>query len=317
MIDGDDKLRRRYRELPSEEPPAALDAAIRDAAHRAVAPKRGVQRWAVPVSLAAVLVLAVGVTLRMQQEQPGIETAPPVSEYSVPASPPVDQASPKPAPQAQPAEPEKRAEPFTAAKPVLPPPETQKLKKDQAAAARESDDLRASRRDTGTTTPAAVQEEKRAFAEGAAAPAPEKPSQPKAFADSADKNVAAPVAPPAPAASAASPPPARERQEALRMQAAPTAKTEAARAAPAAAPPPPAASSPAPAMAQSRAKADVEPAVSAKEAAKGPLERELDRIAQLRRDGRHQEADEALAKFRKDNPDYKIPEAIWDQVKPR
>src|SRR4029079_15156893 len=80
MTDGDDKLTRRYRELPAQEPPAALDAAIRDAAHRAVAPRRGAQRWAVPVSLAAVLVLAAGITLRMQQEQPGIQTSVPLSD---------------------------------------------------------------------------------------------------------------------------------------------------------------------------------------------------------------------------------------------
>src|SRR6266542_1019610 len=85
MIDGDDKLRKRYRELGSEEPGPALDHAILAAAHRAVAPKRATQRWAVPVSLAAVLVLAVGVTLRMQQESPGIEVAAPANEYSVPA----------------------------------------------------------------------------------------------------------------------------------------------------------------------------------------------------------------------------------------
>src|SRR5881394_4007608 len=107
MTDGEDKLTRRYRDLPADEPPAALDAAIRDAAHRAVAPRRGAQRWAVPVSIAAVLVLAAGVTLRMQQEQPGIETSVPLSDTfpnakkeAAPTQQP-DMAATAPAPQAK------------------------------------------------------------------------------------------------------------------------------------------------------------------------------------------------------------------------
>ena len=72
MNEGDDKLKKAWREVGAEEPSARVDAAILAAAHRAVAPKRLAQRWAVPVSLAAVLVLAVGVTLRMQQESPGL-----------------------------------------------------------------------------------------------------------------------------------------------------------------------------------------------------------------------------------------------------
>lgn len=53
-----------YRGLGREEPPAGVDAAILSAARR---PRR---RWAVPVSIAAVVVLAVGVTLRVQLERP-------------------------------------------------------------------------------------------------------------------------------------------------------------------------------------------------------------------------------------------------------
>src|SRR5258705_8898062 len=93
MIDGDDKLSKRYRDLESEEPPRALDEAILASARRAVAP-RSAQRWAMPVSIAAVLVLAAGVTLRMQQEQPGIEMSAP-NEYSLPA-PSAEQSIPPP-----------------------------------------------------------------------------------------------------------------------------------------------------------------------------------------------------------------------------
>lgn len=37
-------------------------------------------------------------------------------------------------------------------------------------------------------------------------------------------------------------------------------------------------------------------------------ERWLERIAQLRKQGRHEEADKALAEFRQRYPDYRIPE---------
>ena len=40
----------------------------------------------------------------------------------------------------------------------------------------------------------------------------------------------------------------------------------------------------------------------------------LERIAQLRQQGRHDEADKALAEFRKRYPDYKIPEAMLEKV---
>lgn len=77
MSEHDENLGHAYRALAKEEPPAALDAAILAAARRAVARPSLARRWAVPVSLAATLVLVVGVTLEMQREQPGIEIAPP------------------------------------------------------------------------------------------------------------------------------------------------------------------------------------------------------------------------------------------------
>lgn len=77
MTDHDDKLRDAYRALAREEPPAHLDAAILAAARREVARPSLVQRWRVPVSLAAVLVLAIGITLELQHQEPGIETSMP------------------------------------------------------------------------------------------------------------------------------------------------------------------------------------------------------------------------------------------------
>ena len=46
-------------------------------------------------------------------------------------------------------------------------------------------------------------------------------------------------------------------------------------------------------------------------------ELQLERIAQLRVQGRNAEADKALEEFRRANPDYRIPEAMWERVKPR
>ncbi len=46
-------------------------------------------------------------------------------------------------------------------------------------------------------------------------------------------------------------------------------------------------------------------------------ERELERIAKLREEGRNGEADKALEQFRRDHPDYRIAEAMWQRVKPR
>ena len=46
-------------------------------------------------------------------------------------------------------------------------------------------------------------------------------------------------------------------------------------------------------------------------------ERELERIAELRKAGKHDEADKALVEFRKRYPDYKIPEAMRERVERR
>ncbi len=85
MSEPGDRLDRAYRSLAREEPPASLDAEILAAARRAVARPSLARRWGVPVSMAALLVLAIGVTLEMQYEEPGIETSAPKAPASVPA----------------------------------------------------------------------------------------------------------------------------------------------------------------------------------------------------------------------------------------
>jgi len=104
----DEKVSAGYRALGSEEPPRALDDAILAASRRSPA------RWRVPLSIAAVLVLAVGVTLRMLPPQPDAESialAPQVIETPRPASAP-------PAQLAQPAKPKEQAKLAARAAPV-------------------------------------------------------------------------------------------------------------------------------------------------------------------------------------------------------
>lgn len=61
-LDRDPRVSAAYRALGAERPPPEIDAAILAAARR-----RPV-RWGVPVSIAAVVVLAVGVVMRVAQE---------------------------------------------------------------------------------------------------------------------------------------------------------------------------------------------------------------------------------------------------------
>jgi len=117
MSEHDEKLDRAYRALAKEEPPAALDAAILAASRRAVARPSLARRWAVPVSLAATLVLVVGVTLEMQREQPGVELSVPEKKGEIPLS----QGSPEPAQTSTPAAPEASAPPAPQASPPVAP----------------------------------------------------------------------------------------------------------------------------------------------------------------------------------------------------
>lgn len=100
MTDRDEAVSRRYRELAREEPPAALDAAILAAAS-GVARPRARSLWPAAVSIAAVLVLGIGISLRMLVEEPGVETSMPRSSSS----------AEYPAPQAAEAPAEERAQP--------------------------------------------------------------------------------------------------------------------------------------------------------------------------------------------------------------
>lgn len=102
MTDDDD-ISRRYRELPREEPPRHLDDAIRAAARRAVETRpaplvvpSGRQRWYFPVAAAAIIVLAVAVTIHVERQQPAEEVV--IDPKSEPArSPSAPASAPPPA----------------------------------------------------------------------------------------------------------------------------------------------------------------------------------------------------------------------------
>lgn len=135
----DPQLAALYRAGTTAEPPAHLDDAIRAAARREVAagPRRSVaRRWAVPVSLAAVLVLSVSVVTMMREQgadrpesmslpTPETPAAAMQSEIAEPPAAVAPQAAPKrrsamPPPAVAPASPAAQAEaPALAPTPTL------------------------------------------------------------------------------------------------------------------------------------------------------------------------------------------------------
>jgi hypothetical protein len=101
MAEQDDEreVSRVYRQLPREEPPPEIDAAIRAEARSVVethpAPlvvPTGRRQWYFPVAAAAVIVLAVAVTWHVEQEAPDPAVAP------VPAAPAAQAPKKEPVP---------------------------------------------------------------------------------------------------------------------------------------------------------------------------------------------------------------------------
>ena len=265
MTEHDPKVSSRYRELRAEEPPRALDDAILAAAHRAVRTRpaplvvpTGRRRWYFPLAAAAVLVLAVAVTVHVQREQPAEEL---VTAARVPPPPTVAATSPQGAQEAK--QPE-RAVPAA-------PPQFTPDPKPQAA-----------------------------------------PEPPPAMADSrARRSAAAPVEERAAAA-----PPASAAADQLMMRRvdpqrdAVAGSRESARAE-ASAPAPQAAPAPA-ARAMAALKAD-----ALSNLARVSPEQWLLGIDDLKRQGKHEEAERELAEFRKRYPNYRIPEAITEKFERR
>jgi len=245
----DPKISGRYRELGDEEPPRELDQAILAAAHRAadrahaplLAPA-GRHRWYFAFGAAAILVLAVAITVQVDRQQLDPEALPAASDGRKSDGR---------------IESRQYAEPAKSQPGALP---------DQAPA----------------------QEARRKTAQ---APAPAKP-QP---AENAAKPQAAELA-------------RADRLEA-RQEREPEKKERAA----AADAPSPRLTQRAPGSQAAPAPAAPAPPVLASAVALSP-EQLLERIAELRKEGRHDEADKALAEFRQRYPDYRISDEMLKKV---
>ncbi len=87
----DDRVSRAYDDLPDDGPAPAIDAAIQAAARRAVGARPGAaRRWQIPLSIAAVLTLAVGLSLQVEraQREADQETAIPAARSEATAASP-------------------------------------------------------------------------------------------------------------------------------------------------------------------------------------------------------------------------------------
>lgn len=272
----DDAVSRRYRELPPEEPPHAVDEAILAASRRAayarpaplVAPT-GRQRWYVPLAAAAVIVLAAGLGLHLQLERPDVEDVTPPSPTVLKAPQPKEQAK----------------------------PEVAERKPDVAQAAP------ASPADKQTKAPPAQNRIRQKAEESA------EPVQPQSRDDAPQPFKDESLARTAPAAPA---PPDTARAESRAMS---VPRPQAMRApAPAAAPPAAGARAD---VAQDHAEQSAASGAVAKRAVEETPEKVLERIAELRKAGKDDEADKALAEFRKRFPDYKLSDEMKAKVERR
>ncbi len=115
MSDIDPKLSRLYREVSTEGPPPALDAAILAAARQHLAKPKPRERlwwsrWLVPASLMATLVMGVSITLLITQEHPETLEGETVRQSSAPST--SAEAKREPSPVAPPAPSASKAAPM-------------------------------------------------------------------------------------------------------------------------------------------------------------------------------------------------------------
>jgi hypothetical protein len=146
-----------------------------------------------------------------------------------------------------------------------------------------------------------------------AAPAPSQPAAPALVAPESAAPPAATRQEPAIAPRAATEPPKTLKPEAKRAAPAHTQAAPAASTAPE--PAAPRAEGSSALDAATGANTVRAPLAAQRSVSPDPLLRELERIAHLRQEAKDDEADAALAAFRREHPDYRIEPALWDRVR--
>lgn len=262
-MNDEQKISQRYSELGREEPPRHLDDAILSAARGAVESRpaplvvpTGRRRWYFPLAAAAVIVLAVAVTMHVEREQPDAEVASSDFRKADPA----------------PAEPAKREEPAAqeppAAAPSAPP------RQSKPAPQVFVPDPKPQAQAEAPASPPQVMSE----------------SQPAAAADQRARDQD------------------RLESQSAAREAAPSQEKRRGSASGAAA------SRPAPAF---RADEPASETAGLAKLARQSPEQWLLGIDDLKRQGKHEEAEKQLAEFRKRYPNYRIPEAISEKFEKR
>ncbi len=98
----DPALSKLLQQMPTQGPPAHVDAAILAAARSEVAPRRQQRRWwqrfRAPLALAATVTLAIALSLTMQRVPPQPDVPPPAASVAQPMSPPAARTDDTPIP---------------------------------------------------------------------------------------------------------------------------------------------------------------------------------------------------------------------------
>ncbi len=296
----DPRVTEAYQGLGNENPPEAIDAAILAASRRAVGARPTVagaraRRWALPISIAAVVVLTMSLALRVQLERSDLESAEPTPSVSaVPPAARSPAADDKDAPRS--AALESKEEMRATAKQNQPADALAKSK--PAAAPSAAVESKPSVRGAG-------EREQSAPARKALKTPPMRTEAPQAAAPGFVP------APPAPAPSPAEPAAAPLGAAAASGAARPDVATGLARQMPAEAD-----ANAGRAASRMAVEDRVQPLAEKAGKADADLSPRdwLERIATLRRDGRAKAADESLAAFRRRYPDYEIPKELRDAV---
>lgn len=280
--DRDEELSRRYRELAREEPPRALDEAILAAARREVrshpAPLVAPSgRRRWFVPVAAAAVIVLSAVVTLHVQREQSDEELGAPQTTAQAPATRKDETPAVAPRAEMREEE-----------VAPKKKERNLQYSQA----EPQKAQPERRQRQAPAPKASTPSQPPTGESSAlarAPVEAKPAEQERFS-------------PDPGPVAAAPPPAPAAQPSPRAADSASSAAEGGRAFGAL---------------RDSPRLDQQRALAKREAQAEPPEKMLERIATLRREGRAKEADDLYAEFKRRYPDYRIPEALREQVLPR